>query len=83
MLLVFVWTDENGRFRTRGCHTSYTLCTSINVCPVRDATVQMYYNRFRVFMSMGESDPNTLRVDAHFSEKLRKRFPFSKVSELM
>lgn len=32
---------------------------------------------------MGESDPNTLRVDAHFSEKLRKRFPFSKVSELM
>ena len=83
MLLVFVWTDENGRFRTRWCHTSYTPCTSINVCSVRDATVQMYYDRFRVFMSMDESDPNTLRVDAHFSEKLRKRFPFSKVSELI
>ena len=40
--IVFVWTEENGGFRIRWCHTSYS------ACPVEHAIVFPWFLRVRV-----------------------------------
>ena len=39
-----------------------------------------YYLRFCVYVWTGENALNTLRVDANFFQKRRKKPPFSKIS---
>ena len=62
----FPWTDKNGGFLIRWCHTSYS------ACPVRDGIVFGPFHCFSVFVWTLEADSDTIPVDAYYFENGEK-----------